>query len=167
MADRSLLMLTYHFPPSSAAGAHRLLGFARHLPAHWLTERFLPRTLLEFWLAVSLVALGLAICVAARIWLGGNWSGTVTLKQGHELVRSGPYRWVRHPIYTGLLLAVFGTAIATGEWRGIIAVVLFAIAFLHKIRIEERFLIDRFGAAYDRYRDQVPALVPLPRGSGA
>jgi protein-S-isoprenylcysteine O-methyltransferase Ste14 len=142
-----------------AAGAALLA--ARHLPADWLSERFLPRAAFWFWPALSLVAFGLAISVAARVWLGGNWSGMVTLKQDHELVRSGPYRWVRHPIYTGLLLAVFGTAVAIGEWRGIIALALFAVAFLYKIRIEERFLVDRFGAAYGRYREQVPALVPL------
>ena len=72
----------------------------------WLAARFLPRRRGLVLLGFVLVALGLAFAVAARIWLGGNWSSIVTLKQDHELIRSGPYRWVRHPIYTGLLLAV-------------------------------------------------------------
>ena len=84
--------------------------------------------------------LGLAFSVAGRVWLGDNWSGTVTLKQDHELIRSGPYRWVRHPIYTGLLLAILGSAIALGEWRGLVALALVAVAFLRKVAIEERFL---------------------------
>ena len=87
----------------------------------------------------------------------------VTLKQDHELIRSGPYRWVRHPIYTGLLLAILGSAIALGEWRGLIALVLVAAAVLRRIAIEERFLTQQFGAAYARYRAEVPALVPMPR----
>jgi len=126
----------------------------------------LPRTAGWFWLGFVLVALGLAVSVAARTWLGRNWSSMVTLKRDHELIRSGPYRWVRHPIYTGLLLAVLGSTIALGQWRGPIALALIAAAFLRKISIEERFLAQQFGVAYCRYRDEVPALLPLPWRSG-
>jgi protein-S-isoprenylcysteine O-methyltransferase Ste14 len=87
----------------------------------------------------------------------------VTLKQDHELIRTGPYRWVRHPTYTGLLLAVLGTAIALGEWRGVIAFVLVTAAFVRKIAIEERFLTRHFGEAYMHYRREVSSLVPLLR----
>jgi protein-S-isoprenylcysteine O-methyltransferase Ste14 len=135
---------------------------APHVPMGWLVARFLPRTAGWFWLGVVLVALGLAFSVAARIWLGRNWSSMVTLKRDHELIRSGPYRWVRHPIYTGLLLAVLGSAIAMAEWRGLIALALITSALLRKISIEERFLAQQFGVAYLRYRDEVPALLPLP-----
>jgi protein-S-isoprenylcysteine O-methyltransferase Ste14 len=134
----------------------------RHAPAAWLGIHYLPRTDGWFWAGFCLVALGLAFSVVARLWLGGNWSGTVTLKQDHELIRSGPYRWVRHPIYTGLLLAVLGSAVTQGEWRGLIALALIAAAFLRKIPIEERFLTQQFGTAYARYRTEVPALVPIP-----
>ncbi len=75
-------------------------------------------------LATVLVALGLGFSAVARAWLGGNWSAEVTLKQGHELVRDGPYALVRHPIYTGVLLALTGTAVAVGNWRAIIGLVL-------------------------------------------
>ena len=81
-----------------------------------------------------MVAAGLAFAVWARVYLGRNWSGTVTVKQDHELIRSGPYGFVRHPIYTGLLLAMLGTAIAIGEWRGLVAFALFTIGFLLKLR---------------------------------
>jgi protein-S-isoprenylcysteine O-methyltransferase Ste14 len=131
-------------------------------PVARLAGRFLPRTEWWFWLGFGLVALGLAFSVVARAWLGGNWSGMVTLKQDHELIRSGPYRLVRHPIYTGLLLAVLGSAIALGEWRGLIALALITASFLRKIVIEERFLTQQFGAVYAQYRTATPALVPLP-----
>ena len=131
-----------------------------HLPGPWLTMRLLPRTLTCFWLGFLLTTLGLVFAVIARGWLGGNWSSTVTLKQDHELIMSGPYRFVRHPIYSGLLLALLGTAIAIGEWRGLLALALMAAAFLRKIAIEERFLTEQFGEAYARYREDVPALLP-------
>ena len=134
-----------------------------HLAGAWLTMRFLPRALAWFWLGFLLVALGLVLAVIARGWLGGNWSSTVTLKQDHELIRSGPYRFVRHPIYSGLLIALLGTAIAIGEWRGLLALALMTAAFLRKIAVEERFLTEQFGEAYGRYREQVPALLPVWR----
>ena len=87
----------------------------------WLTTRFVPYSLTVLWIAILLLAAGLAFSVLARGQLGSNWSGTVTIKEQHELICSGVYGWVRHPIYTGLLLAVFGTALATGEIRGLIA----------------------------------------------
>lgn len=140
------------------------LGLALLLPRHmavsWLTFRVLPSGPAWFWLGFLLVAAGLALAVAARLWLGGNWSGVVTLNQDHELIRSGPYRWVRHPIYTGILLALMGSAIALGEVRGLLALALFAVAFLRRVALEERLLIEEFGTAYRQYRHEVPALVP-------
>ena len=103
---------------------------------------------------------GLLFTVWARIHLGRNWSGTVTLKQDHELITSGPYAWVRHPIYTGLLLGFVGLAIARGEWRSILAVVIIALAFWRKLRIEESWMLEQFGDAYRSYRRRVAALIP-------
>jgi protein-S-isoprenylcysteine O-methyltransferase Ste14 len=126
-----------------------------------LGTRFLPRSATLFWIGTALLIAGMLFSVAARRHLGGNWSGTVTLKQDHSLIRTGPYRFVRHPIYTGLLLAIFGSGvIALGEWRGLVALVLVTAAFLRKIQIEERFLSEQFGEAYVRYRQEVPALIP-------
>ena len=125
-----------------------------------LAARFLPRTAIWFWLGTALVVAGLGFSVAARVYLGGNWSGTVTLKHDHTLTRTGPYRFVRHPIYTGLLTAMLGSVVALGECRGLLALALFIAAFLRKIRIEEAFLTEQFGPAYLRYRQEVAALIP-------
>jgi protein-S-isoprenylcysteine O-methyltransferase Ste14 len=133
----------------------------RHLPDGWLTFRVVPPGTFWFWMGFVLVAVGLGFAIAARIWLGGNWSGVVTLKEDHALIRSGPYRWVRHPIYTGLLVALLGSVIALGEARGLIALLLFAVAFLRRVTIEERLLGEEFGSVYSRYRRDVPALVPI------
>jgi protein-S-isoprenylcysteine O-methyltransferase Ste14 len=126
-----------------------------------LGTRLLPRSALLFWIGTVVLLAGLLFTIAARRHLGGNWSGAVTLKQDHTLIRSGPYRFVRHPIYTGLLLAIFGSGvIALGEWRGLVALALVTVAFLRKIQIEERFMQEQFGDGYTRYRQEVAALIP-------
>ena len=107
-----------------------------------------------------LTAAGLGFAVWARVHLAGNWSGTVTLKQDHELVRSGPYALVRHPIYTGILLAMIGTVVANDRWSAVLALLLMAAAFLYKIAIEERFMAEAFGPAYADYRRATARLVP-------
>ena len=94
----------------------------------WLGTRFLPDTMIVYLLGLLMVVAGLAFAIWARVHLGRNWSGTVTVKENHELIRSGPYAIVRHPIYTGLLLAVLGTAIVFGEWRGLLAFCFLTIA---------------------------------------
>jgi protein-S-isoprenylcysteine O-methyltransferase Ste14 len=144
-----------------ALGAALLASW--RLAGRALDARFLPRGLAWFWLGTAMVVAGLAFAVAARRHLGGNWSGIVTLKQDHTLTRSGPYRVVRHPIYTGMLLAVLGTAVAEGEWRGLVAFAAVLVAFLRKVRIEEQFMLEAFGEEYARYRRQVPALLPWVR----
>ena len=137
-----------------------LLAFPdRRLP--WLDQRFLPPTTIAYWLGLIMLAVGIAFAVWARHDLGRNWSGTVTVKQKHELIRSGPYRLVRHPIYTGLLLAILGTAIAFGEWRSLLAFALLAGSLLLKLHIEERFMGESFPNEYARYRAEVPALIPF------
>jgi protein-S-isoprenylcysteine O-methyltransferase Ste14 len=123
--------------------------------------RFVPPSLAGYWLGVALLTAGLVFAVWARLHLGSNWSGMVTLKREHALVLTGPYRWVRHPIYTGLLLALLGTAIARGDWSSLIAVALCAASFIRKIGIEERWLRELFKDEYDRYSARVPALIPL------
>jgi protein-S-isoprenylcysteine O-methyltransferase Ste14 len=131
----------------------------------WLSARFLPDTMIVDWAGLLMVTAGLALAVWARTHLGRNWSGTVTVKEDHELVRSGPYAIVRHPIYTGLLLAMLGTAIILGEWRGLSALCFLSAAFLLKLRREERFMAESFPETYPGYRARVPALVPLLRAN--
>jgi protein-S-isoprenylcysteine O-methyltransferase Ste14 len=138
-----------------------ILLSSRRLAGRYLAMPVLPHGLATFWLGFMLVLAGIAFSIAARVSLGGNWSGIVTLKQDHELIRKGPYRLVRHPIYTGLVVAILGTAIAQGELRSVFAVALVAAALVRKIGIEEALLVQEFGAAYDRYRREVPALIPF------
>jgi protein-S-isoprenylcysteine O-methyltransferase Ste14 len=140
-----------------------LLLSSRRTAGRYLSTTLLPHTPVTFWVGFVLLAVGIAFSIAGRVCLGGNWSGTVTLKENHELIRSGPYRLVRHPIYTGLLIGILGTAIAQGELRSLIALALVTAAFLRKIGVEESFLIQQFGSSYERYRSEVPALIPLLR----
>jgi protein-S-isoprenylcysteine O-methyltransferase Ste14 len=122
--------------------------------------RFLPEL---DWLALTglvLTIAGLLFACWARVELGNNWSAVVQLKQDHELIEHGPYRHVRHPIYTGLLLAFLGTAVAIGEWRGLLALVIVATSFWRKLRLEERWLGEQFGVAYTDYMRRVRALIP-------
>jgi protein-S-isoprenylcysteine O-methyltransferase Ste14 len=102
----------------------------------------------------------------ARIYLGPLWSGSIVRKEGHRVVDSGPYAWVRHPIYTGLMLAILATAVAQGTISGCLGAALIVIGFWLKARAEESFLTMELGAeAYGAYRRRVPMLVPfLPAG---
>jgi protein-S-isoprenylcysteine O-methyltransferase Ste14 len=127
----------------------------------WPSARFLPQAMVTYWLGLMIVILGLAFAVWARVHLGRNWSGTVTVKENHELIRTGPYGIVRHPIYSGLLVAILGTAVAFGEWRGLLAFGFLTVAFLLKLRREERFMSESFPNDYPRYCAEVPALIPF------
>lgn len=129
-------------------------------PLRLLNERFLPLGVWCFWSGAALTAGGMLFSVWARRYLGKNWSQAVTLKEGHELITSGPYALVRHPIYTGLLLAFVGCAVARGEWRGLLAVALVFGALWRKLRLEETWMRVQFGEPYEAYSRQVAALVP-------
>jgi protein-S-isoprenylcysteine O-methyltransferase Ste14 len=137
-----------------------LLGVP-HIFGRALEQRFHAFSFTWFWVGVALTATGIAFSIAARAWLGGNWSGSVTLKQGHELIRNGPYALVRHPIYTGMLLALFGTCLVVDRWRALIGFVILVAGLIYKMRVEERFMAEQFGDAYARYRAEVPALIPF------
>lgn len=137
-----------------------LMVSPRWMPA-WLSGRVLPRDALTAWIGVVMLVAGIVFSVWARRHLAGWWSSTVTLKQNHQLIRSGPYRYARHPIYTGLLLGLLGTAIAIGEWHGFISVAVIAAAFSRKIAVEERFLREALPGDYDRYRSEVAKLIPF------
>jgi protein-S-isoprenylcysteine O-methyltransferase len=126
-----------------------------------LNERFVPEAVAVSWTGVALTMAGVLFAVWARFYLGGNWSSAVTVKEGHTLIRGGPYAVVRHPIYSGLSLAVLGTATAVGEFRGLVAVGLVVLAWRHKSLVEERFMREEFGAEYERYCRDVKALIPF------
>jgi protein-S-isoprenylcysteine O-methyltransferase Ste14 len=130
------------------------------VPLPLLNERFLPLGALCFWIGAAVTAVGLLFSVWARSHLGKNWSQAVTVKEGHELITSGPYALVRHPIYTGLLLAFIGSAVARGEWRGLLAVALVFGALWNKLRLEEKWMRAEFGESYEAYSRRAAALVP-------
>jgi protein-S-isoprenylcysteine O-methyltransferase Ste14 len=136
-----------------------LLSLPR-IPLLVLHRRFLPVGDWWFWSGAVVTASGLLCSVWARHHLGKNWSQAVTLKAGHELITTGPYAVVRHPIYTGLLMAFAGSAIARGEWRGVLAVALVLTVLWRKLRLEEEWMRSRFGDAYETYARRVSRLVP-------
>jgi protein-S-isoprenylcysteine O-methyltransferase Ste14 len=137
------------------------LLFPQRSPIPALGERFMPAAGWPFWAGAALTLAGLLFAVWARVHIGRNWSGTITVKEDHDLITSGPYGLVRHPIYTGLLLALVGFALARGEWRGIVAVAVATWAFWRKLRIEERWMREQFGGAYEEYSRRVAALIPF------
>jgi len=115
---------------------------------------------IRYWIAVALVVAGLGFSMWARAVLADNWSGWVTVKQGHELIQSGPYRRIRHPIYTGVLLAILGSGLAAGQLRGLVALVITFIAIWLKLRTEERVMQREFGERYAGYKAVSWALIP-------
>ena len=127
-------------------------------PLMW---RFVPESPGSAYAGLALTVAGAALAIWARVFLGGNWSSSVTIKQDHKLVRTGPYAVVRHPIYSGFLLAIAGTAIAVGEARGFLALIIAFLAWRLKSRVEEGFMIEQFGAEYEEYERQVKALIPF------
>jgi protein-S-isoprenylcysteine O-methyltransferase Ste14 len=142
-------------------GVVMLFGFAdfRDFPYGWDVSATV------MWVMVALSVAGFSFAWWARIHLGALWSGTITRKQDHRIVDTGPYALVRHPIYTGLLLAGFATALARGRWEALIGAVLFALGCWIKARQEERFLSEELGAEYAAYRQRVPMLVPFVGGA--
>ena len=138
-----------------------VLLFLPRAPIPVLGEHFIPRTEWTFWTGAAVTLAGLLFSVWARVHLGRNWSAYVTVKEGHQLITDGPYRLVRHPIYTGLLLGFIGSAVALAEWRGIVAVALAVFALWRKSRLEEQWMREQFGHAYEDYARRVAALVPF------
>jgi protein-S-isoprenylcysteine O-methyltransferase Ste14 len=147
-----------HVVPMAAAA---LLLLVPAVPFLGLDQRYLPESPVLFWIGWLLATAGLSFTVWARRHLATNWSADVTLKADHELITSGPYALVRHPIYTGLLVGFVGSALALGRWRGIVAVVLMGLAQWRKVRIEERGMRQLFGERYREYERRVSALIPF------
>ena len=156
---------------SAEAGSSRivhliLLGLAFALvlwdgwPRGWLRHHLWPFDSLASWLGTGLTWGGVAWAIWARRHLGRYWSGQITLKDDHQLIRTGPYRWSRHPIYTGILLALAGSAVAVGQIHALLGFAVGVLAYVRKIRQEEAMLRRQFGATYDAFAREVKALVP-------
>ncbi len=134
--------------------------FSRDVPENWMKIRLFPASPWSEGLGIAVTVAGMLFALWARAYLGGNWSSSVTVKVGHQLVRTGPYRWVRHPIYSGIILAMLGTALERRQVRGFVAVVLLYVGFTIKSRIEERTMASTFGAEYQEYSRGTGAIVP-------
>jgi protein-S-isoprenylcysteine O-methyltransferase Ste14 len=126
-----------------------------------LDHRVIPHVDTLAWIGVVLCIAGLAFCIWARFTLGRNWSGVVTLKAGHELIASGPYALVRHPIYTGLLTMAGGTVVVLGHLAGIIAMPFIFVSFWIKLRYEEKVMLEKFPHEYVAYQRRVKRLIPF------
>lgn len=141
-------------------GVAAFLLFARRVNLGILSRRFIPEVEAIKAVSVVLVASGVAIAIWARRHIGEYWSSRVALKEDHQLIQSGPYARVRHPIYSGMLLAMIGTGLFVGEWRAIIGVLLVFTAHWQKARREEKLLADQFGPAYQEYCGRTGSLIP-------
>jgi protein-S-isoprenylcysteine O-methyltransferase Ste14 len=108
-----------------------------------------------------LVLAGIGFAAWGRFQLGGNWSGTITVKKNQTLVTTGPYAIVRHPIYSEILLTVLGTVTVDREVRGLVAVGLLLVMLGLKAHMEEKFMTEEFGLEYREYQQRVKALIPM------
>jgi protein-S-isoprenylcysteine O-methyltransferase Ste14 len=126
-------------------------------PLGW---RFVPESLVVWAPGIFLTFLGAGLAIWARYSLGQYWSGRITLKEDHQLIRFGPYAYIRHPIYSGLILAMAGTAFVIGEWRAVVAVLLAVVELSRKASKEEALLATEFGEQYREYRRQAGFLTP-------
>jgi protein-S-isoprenylcysteine O-methyltransferase Ste14 len=166
------LAATWSDRPAKRLGRHReapsrmLTGIGVVLlffynPAHMGRDRVLwdPPGALAWSLLVP-VALGFLFAAWARIHLGRLWSPHITRKPEHRIVDTGPYGLVRHPIYSGLILSACATAAMQGVLSAVLGAITFTLGFYLKARLEERFLRDELGPAYDAYARRVGMLVP-------
>ena len=117
----------------------------------------------KFWVAALgalLTVAGIAFAIWARAHLGRYWSAEVTIRAEHKLIRTGPYKYVRHPIYTGLLLAILGSAVAIGKYRGLVAFAIFALGWSQKAQKEQSYLAQEFGPAFEEHKRKTGFFLP-------
>lgn len=128
-----------------------IVSLSRALPIH-------PGIVVQ-WVGVGLCVLGFGLTFWARGYIGRNWGMPMSLREGHELVTSGPYAYIRHPIYSGLMLAMIGSALV----EGLLWMILFAFYFAYFLvsaRTEEKMMIAQFPDAYPAYRRRTRMLIP-------
>jgi protein-S-isoprenylcysteine O-methyltransferase Ste14 len=142
-----------------------LIGWYLLFRGHRLPRLFnvpiIPQTDIIHVVAAILCVCGLGFCLWARAVLGRNWSGTVTLKENHELIVRGPYRFVRHPIYTGILTMLIATAIQQGHIGGMIGLIFVFISLWIKLNGEEEVMRKQFPDQYATYGEHVKRIIPF------
>jgi protein-S-isoprenylcysteine O-methyltransferase Ste14 len=126
----------------------------------FLARRFMPQLPAIAYAGFLATLAGLTTAVWARIDLGQYWSDKVVLKVDHQLIRTGPYAYMRHPIYSGVLLGVAGTALVLGQWRGLLAFLILLANYWVKAEREERILSARFGQEFHDHQQQAGFLFP-------
>jgi protein-S-isoprenylcysteine O-methyltransferase Ste14 len=136
------------------------LVFTSRLSYGVLGERFIATTLTVALVGTGITFVGIATAIWARLILGRNWSSNVDIKAGHELIRSGPYAAVRHPIYSGILQALAGTGLVIGQWRCVAGFVIVLAVYAWKARSEEAKLAAQFGDAWTEHMKRTGFLVP-------
>ncbi len=138
-----------------------LLGPGEWYGHSWLREKFIEHTNLVGSIGLFISAIGAVIACTSRYMLGKNWSLSVQKKEDHQLIQNGIYKFVRHPIYTGLLLLFTGNAIVVGDYRAIMAVLIVFVSLWLKLRKEEKLLTETFGEKYTEYKNRTKALIPF------
>jgi protein-S-isoprenylcysteine O-methyltransferase Ste14 len=144
--------------------ALELLGFGLlfldHTGIEFLDRHIVQQSDAQALIGVALTWIGIGIAVWARYHLGQYWSARVTLKEGHQLIRTGPYAHFRHPIYSGLDLAALGGVVAIGEVRSVLGLVLIIAGYWIKARTEERMLSAQFGDQFREHCRRTGFLLP-------
>jgi len=136
------------------------LVFREGFGGSWLARPIWPANPVLLIVCVTATILGLLFAAWARLILGSNWSGTVTIKTNHQLIRRGPYRWIRHPIYTGMLAALLASAVIQGLLSGMIGFAFVLLALYRKARREESFLSQEFGDGFMEHRQHTGMFLP-------
>jgi protein-S-isoprenylcysteine O-methyltransferase Ste14 len=137
-----------------------LLLFREGFGSPWFTRAIFPDSPVLMLICVALTMLGLLFSVWARLALGSNWSGTVTIKANHQLIRRGPYRFIRHPIYTGMLTALLATATTQQLVSGVLGFAVIFFALYRKAQREESFLSQEFGDAFAEHQRHTGMFLP-------
>jgi protein-S-isoprenylcysteine O-methyltransferase Ste14 len=138
----AVVAILLHFFSRGIFGGYRTGSFLQH----WS----LPGNSVLSSIGAALCILGIALAIWARAHLGRNWSSHPTLKENHELVTSGPYHRIRHPIYTGLILAAFGTGLASSPW--LVICFIMSLTFIRRVKKEEALMTKQFPDQYPRYK---------------
>jgi protein-S-isoprenylcysteine O-methyltransferase Ste14 len=159
--ERQLLSQTVPYTVLVAVGIWLVLvpAFGFFIPV--LGERVRPASDVVDVIGIAISAVGVGFAIWARMVIGRNWSGVITLKEDHNLVTTGPYAFVRHPIYTGIVVAMAGSALVSGTAGAPLGFVSFTAGFVLKLRIEEKLMREHFGDAHAAWCAQTKKLIPF------